>query len=215
MTEIRIFESTKTLEVTKTFAKAASRYGSEAYMKLRSARNDFPDFKVVVRSTAAKKKDSFKGLTYSVVTRQIKRNLNKESYRGLTYQYMEDYIAAHEDYETAKAVLDELEEMRLISQCHSKAFRYGWTITSPADGLLDFILQNGLTDILLNRNEASGFQITGTGTHSGNTNGAPPKPSSTRKYVCPCCGMSVRATKEVRIMCMDCGKQMEVVTWGR
>ena len=37
---------------------------------------------------------------------------------------MEDYIAAHEDYETAKAVLDELEEMRLISQCHSKAFRY-------------------------------------------------------------------------------------------
>ena len=81
--------------------------------------------------------------------------------------------------------------------------------------MLDFILQNGLTDILLNRNEASGFQITGTGTHSGNTNGAPPKPSSTRKYVCPCCGMSVRATKEVRIMCMDCGKQMEVVTWGR
>ena len=67
MTEIRIFESTKTLEVTKTFAKAASRYGSEAYMKLRSARN---------RSTAAKKKDSFKGLTYA---------------------YMEKYIEAHDD----------------------------------------------------------------------------------------------------------------------
>ena len=99
--------------------------------------------------------------------------------------------------------------------CIEHDARYGWTITSPADGLLDFILQNGLTDILLNRNEASGFQITGTGTHSGNTNGAPPKPSSTRKYICPCCGMSVRATKEVHIMCMDCGKQMEVVTWGR
>lgn len=67
--------------------------------------------------------------------------------------------------------------------CIEHDARYGWTITSPADGLLDFILQNGLTDILLNRNEASGFQITGTGTHSGNTNGAPPKPSSTRKYV--------------------------------
>ena len=71
MTEIRIFESTKTLEVTKTFAKAASRYGSEAYMKLRSARNDFPDFKVVVRSTAAKKKDSFKGLTYAYMEKYI------------------------------------------------------------------------------------------------------------------------------------------------
>ena len=44
MTEVRIFESKKTLEVTKTFAKAASRYGSEAYMKLRSARNDYPDY---------------------------------------------------------------------------------------------------------------------------------------------------------------------------
>ena len=71
MTEVRIFESKKTLEVTKTFAKAASRYGSEAYMKLRSARNDFPDFKVVVRSTAAKKKDSFKGLTYAYMEKYI------------------------------------------------------------------------------------------------------------------------------------------------
>lgn len=30
------------------------------------------------------------------------------------------------------------------------------------------------------------------------------KTSSTRKCVCPVCGMSVRATKEVRIMCLDC-----------
>jgi len=29
------------------------------------------------------------------------------------------------------------------------------------------------------------------------------------KYVCPCCGNSVRATKEVRILCVDCGAQME------
>lgn len=28
--------------------------------------------------------------------------------------------------------------------------------------------------------------------------------SNSRKYVCPCCGTSVRATKEVRIMCFDC-----------
>ena len=34
------------------------------------------------------------------------------------------------------------------------------------------------------------------------------KTSSTRKYVCPVCGMSVRATKEVRIMCVDCDELM-------
>ena len=34
------------------------------------------------------------------------------------------------------------------------------------------------------------------------------KTSSTRKYVCPVCGNSVRATKEVRIMCVDCNELM-------
>lgn len=38
------------------------------------------------------------------------------------------------------------------------------------------------------------------------------KKSSTRKYVCPKCGMSVRATRAVRIACMECGNiQMEAV----
>lgn len=35
-------------------------------------------------------------------------------------------------------------------------------------------------------------------------NGIKQKKSSTRKYVCPCCGMSVRATKVVNIKCGDC-----------
>ena len=35
------------------------------------------------------------------------------------------------------------------------------------------------------------------------------KTSSTRKYVCPCCGMSVRATKQVNIMCADCNEYMD------
>ena len=85
--------------------------------------------------------------------------------------------------------------------------RYGWNRTSPSETLLDFVIENGLTDILLNRNEESGFAITGTGTH----NGFPislPKKSSTRKYICPCCGMSVRATREVNIACMDCDEAM-------
>ena len=89
--------------------------------------------------------------------------------------------------------------------------KYGWSHTSPSDALLDFILENGLTDILINRNEYSGFQITGTGRHSGTNTTPPPRPSSTRKYICPCCGNSVRATKTVNIACLDCDTQMELV----
>lgn len=97
-------------------------------------------------------------------------------------------------------------EARGLIVAHSE--KYGWSHTSPSDELLDFVLMNGLTDILITRNEFSGFQITGTGTHSGTFTAPPRKPSSTRKYICPCCGMSVRATRTVRIACMDCSEQM-------
>ena len=86
--------------------------------------------------------------------------------------------------------------------------KYGWSHTSPSDALLDFVLENGLTDILINRNEYSGFQIGGTGVHSGTGASPTARTSSTRKYICPCCGNSVRATKTVNIGCLDCGVQM-------
>lgn len=31
--------------------------------------------------------------------------------------------------------------------------------------------------------------------------------SSTRKYICPCCGNSFRATKNLRVICADCDEQ--------
>ena len=33
---------------------------------------------------------------------------------------------------------------------------------------------------------------------------------STRKYVCPCCGLIVRATKDCRISCMDCNEETKL-----
>ena len=91
--------------------------------------------------------------------------------------------------------------------------KYGWSHTSPSDRLLEFILDNDLTDILINRNEFGGFRITGTGTHSGTPaiGGEAPRRSSSRKYMCPCCGMSVRATKMVNVACLDCDEQLLLV----
>lgn len=40
------------------------------------------------------------------------------------------------------------------------------------------------------------------------SSGSTIKSSSTRKYVCPCCHTSVRATKQVNIMCADCDEYM-------
>ena len=66
------------------------------------------------------------------------------------------------------------------------------------------ISMSGLARLMLTR----GYRVTGSGTHSGTATTQPPKTSSTRKYLCPCCGNSVRATKAVNIACLDCAEQM-------
>ena len=97
------FENARII-MTRQFAQKCRNTLSTEYAHLQEVRRDYP--------------------TFAVVTREIKTNPNKESYKGLTYQYMEDYIATHETGEALKAVLDEYNELRLITQCHSKAFRY-------------------------------------------------------------------------------------------
>ena len=59
--------------------------------------------------------------------------------------------------------------------CVEHSDKYGWSHTTPSDGLLEFVLNNDLTDILLNRNEYGGFHMTGTGAHSGATGTATPR----------------------------------------
>lgn len=38
------------------------------------------------------------------------------------------------------------------------------------------------------------------------------KKTSTRKYICPCCGNSFRATKNINMLCLDCNKVMRLVS---
>ena len=67
----------KTIELSKTETAAAAKYGSDAYNDLQNARRDNPSFKVVT------------------VIR--KSNTKRDTYKGLTYDYMEAYIAKHDD----------------------------------------------------------------------------------------------------------------------
>ena len=90
--------------------------------------------------------------------------------------------------------------------------KYGWSDTSSevSDRVLNWVLENNVQDILLVRNDIPDFRMIGTGAHSGVSGGLvfPPKrPSSSRKYICPCCGLSVRATKEVSIACIRCDNE--------
>lgn len=101
---LKLSHAKREIVMDATFARNAENTMSPEYAHLQQVRKDYP--------------------AYTVVRRTIKRNANKESYKGLTYEYMETYIMSHGTSETRIANLRELNEMRLIAECHSKAFRY-------------------------------------------------------------------------------------------
>lgn len=89
--------------------------------------------------------------------------------------------------------------------------RIGWSITKPSEKLIDYIVAQQWTDILISRVRTTAISAPtdkGNGDKGVSDNAQDKKPSSTRKYICPRCGMSVRATKTVRIKCADCDMMM-------
>ena len=91
---------------------------------------------------------------------------------------------------------------------------YGYCITEPSERLIEWLLTTDLVDIEIYRDESYGIRVPGVGTKDGGSGidlGGTVRKSSSRKYQCPCCRSSVRATKTVRIMCLDCQADMELV----
>ncbi|MTD40104.1 SprT-like family protein [Erwinia sp. CPCC 100877] len=71
----------------------------------------------------------------------------------------------------------------------------GWSVTEPTKELIDYVENNEIYKrISMKRN--SMLKIKGS------------KKSSTRKYVCLSCNQTVRATKEVNILCGNCKQVM-------
>lgn len=89
--------------------------------------------------------------------------------------------------------------------------RIGFSITQPSDKLIEWCINEELEEIKVHRLDYFGYLPPVNGGSKSPTGGTttivPPirKPSSTRKYICPSCGMSVRATKTVEIACISCG----------
>lgn len=87
--------------------------------------------------------------------------------------------------------------------------RIGWSVTSPTEALIDFIISEGWADIRMSREDGCIARTPGRGSPDRTpTTPTTPKKSSTRKYICPDCKMSVRATREINIICGDCGLKM-------
>lgn len=88
---LKVNHQTRTIEMNKTFADKASRFGSDEYNALMLAREQNP------------------GYTTKVITRKTTKS-DKPSYKGLTYEYMEKYILTHDDEE--QSIMNEYMALR-------------------------------------------------------------------------------------------------------
>lgn len=93
---------------------------------------------------------------------------------------------------------EEAEKRGLVVDYNS---RIGWSVTQPSKALRSFCAREHW------RNKLT---IARSGTFGADP--ATPKPSSTRKYQCPCCGLSVRATRDVALICADCQQELVKVS---
>lgn len=104
-TAIRFNHTNNTIELTKSFEKAASRFGTDEFCALQEARSAYPNYRVVIASRKSK----------------------SDSFKGLTYEYMKNYIASHDDEE--KSIMAEYENMIGTSEeakeLQMKAVSYG------------------------------------------------------------------------------------------
>ena len=96
----------------------------------------------------------------------------------------------------------------------------GYSVTQPSEEFVQVIKEAGIEKPMdINRDGyidmasllglLGGLQGGANGQNGkGGNAGIIAKPkSSTRKYTCPCCGNSFRATKDINVMCMDCNEQ--------
>lgn len=127
----------------------------------------------------------------------------------LLHEMTHEYCLEHKIKDTSgyyhNKRFKEVAEQHGLSIEHDQ--RYGWTITSPNEKLIDWIIGMGLEDMSITRNTAFSFTAIGTAKNGDGTTVKPigKSPNShSQKWQCPFCKTSVRSTKIVNIICGDC-----------
>lgn len=104
-------------------------------------------------------------------------------------------------------------ELRGLSISYQKYI--GYSVTKPTESFIAVLKEHGIEKPLdINRDGVQlflgGMPVGGAGTNGVNGTDLGTdnkKKTSTRKYQCPCCLNSFRATKDIRVLCLDCNKE--------
>lgn len=135
----------------------------------------------------------------------------------LVHEMVHEYCAEHGIKDTSNNGVYHNKNFKHIAETHGLEVehhpKYGWTITSPGLELLDFIEEQGWQDFQMVES-LNLLDVLGTLPKGGNSGAGAEtrtkKPSSTRKYICPKCSNSCRATKVINLICGDCMEKMVV-----
>ena len=116
----------------------------------------------------------------------------------LLHEMVHLYNIMHEVKDTSRGGTYHNTKYRDAAQAHGlvveQGEKYGWHKTTLTEEALDW----------LHGTDFAGFTLCRPAIKKKPT----ASKSSSRKYVCPCCGAIVRATKDVRIICADCEEEM-------
>lgn len=135
----------------------------------------------------------------NMMAQELNRSIN-EIAATLIHEMCHLYAAQNNIQDTSRSCTYHNKMFKKIAESHGLTVEcvrtIGWSktsLTSDTKSLIDSFVKD-FPDELIYRSAVEKGQTV--------------KTSSTRKYKCPCCGNSVRATKEVRIMCVDCDALM-------
>lgn len=136
----------------------------------------------------------------NMTAQQLHRPIN-EIVATLIHEMCHQYATVHEMKDTSRSGNYHNKLFKKIAETHGLtvacAPRIGWSVTALTDDtaakIAEFTAVNPC-DIIYRLPVMKGQTV---------------KTSSTRKYICPVCGMSVRATKQVNIKCVDCDELMQ------
>lgn len=98
MNNIKINYTNSSIIITKNFEKAAQIFKSKEYNELKAARDEFPGFTISTKNNPKS---------------------TKSQYKGLDYNYMEKYIASHDNEE--KTIMKDYLDLRGKSEAAKNA----------------------------------------------------------------------------------------------
>ena len=123
MTTITINAKNRTIELSKTFAKAASLFGSEEYNQLQIARRDYPSYRVVTIKQKGAAKADFANLSFNYMDKYVKTHAQTDdvkteyrSLRGLDENWDKDENGIAADYQIIKDKKSPMDERVLIAE---------------------------------------------------------------------------------------------------